>query len=258
MGFVGGGRVTRILLGGWRRAGVLPPEVRVCEPDDAAFDGLRAAAPEVRRASLGEAVYGADLVMLALHPPAMPTALQQVKLALSPASLVVSLAPRITLDALETSLGTQRLVRMIPNAPSLIGRGYNPVSFGTAVDPATRRELAPLFAALGEAPEVEEEHLEAYAVLTGMGPTYFWFQWQCLREIVGDIGLPPAATDAALRAMVDGSLATLLDSGLTPQQVVDLVPIRPLSTIEPSVAAAYRDTLPALHARIRPAATARS
>ena len=41
VGFIGGGRVARILLGGWRRAGILPSEVVVYDPDAKALDFLR-------------------------------------------------------------------------------------------------------------------------------------------------------------------------------------------------------------------------
>jgi hypothetical protein len=52
--------------------------------------------------------------------------------------------------------------------------------------------------------------------------------------------------------MVEGALATLFDSGLTPQGTMDLVPVKPLVDLEPSVTAAFRTALPALHAKIRP------
>ncbi len=51
--------------------------------------------------------------------------------------------------------------------------------------------------------------------------------------------------------MVTGALATWLDSGLSPEAVMDLVPVKPLSNAEPAVVAACRDALPALHAKIR-------
>ena len=108
-----------------------------------------------------------------------------------PQAIVVSLAPKVPLSAMATALGTTRVARMIPNAPSLIGRGYNPVTFGTGVDSDARAALAPLFTPWGEWPEVEERTLEAYAILTGMGPTYFWYQWQALRELAGQFGLSP-------------------------------------------------------------------
>lgn len=253
VGFLGGGRVSRILLGGWSHAGTLPPDVRVCEPADGAFAALALVAPGACRSSLDQAA-AADLVVLALHPPAIPAVLPALRSALSPDAVLLSLAPKVTLAALAAGAGTERVARMIPNAPSLVGRGFNPVTLGAGIDAATRAELAAFFATWGEAPEVDEAHLEAYAILTGMGPTYFWYQWQCLREIAGDLGLPPAAADEALRAMVSGALTTLLDSGLTPDQVADLIPVRPLSNVESTMAAAYWETLPALHARIRPVA----
>jgi pyrroline-5-carboxylate reductase len=49
-------------------------------------------------------------------------------------------------------------------------------------------------------------------------------------------------------------VATLLQSGLTPAAVMDLIPVRPLQSIEESVTAAYGAALPALHAKIKPAA----
>ena len=57
---------------------------------------------------------------------------------------------------------------------------------------------------MGRWPEVEERTLEAYAILTGMGPTYFWYQWQALRDLAGQFGLSAEQADDALRHMIEG------------------------------------------------------
>ncbi len=95
-----------------------------------------------------------------------------------------------------------------------------------------------------------EESLEAYAILTGMGPTYLWFQWQVLRELAGSFGLQPGQANAALRAMLGGALRTFFDSGLEAAQVVDLVPVKPLADAEPQISQAYRDALPRLYGKL--------
>ena len=249
-GFIGGGRVARILVGGWRRANALPERVLVHEPSDAAADALRDAAPSVERVSFEQAA-AADVVFLALHPPAIGSVLPQLRPALVGDGVLVSLAPKVTIRALGGA-GTDRIVRMIPNAPSLVGRGYNPVTFGSGIDERTKTDLRALFAPWGRAPEVPEEELEAYAILTGMGPTYFWYELQALRDLTREMGLAPADVDAGLRAMVDGAVATLLDSGLPASAVVDLVPVKPLADVEPAVTAAYHTVLPALYSKIRP------
>ena len=251
VGFIGGGRVARVLVGGWRHAGGSPVEVLVNEPDEAAFARLAELCPEVRRSSMEDAA-AADVVFLALHPPILAPMLPALRPCLGAHALVVSLAPKIPLRALTAGLGTARLVRMIPNAPSIIGRGYNPVAFGEGLDAAARQDLSVLFAPWGAWPEVKESDLEAYAILTGMGPTYYWYQWQALREVAGQFGMSPERADEALRHMLDGALATLLQSGLPPAAVMDLIPVRPLQAIEESVTAAYGSALPALFAKIRP------
>ena len=253
VGFIGGGRVTRVLAGGWRHAGVFPVEVLVNEPDDSAFGKLTELCPEVRRAPVEEAA-AAAVVFLALHPPALGATLPALRACLGAQSTVVSLAPKIPLSALAAGLGTPRVVRMIPNAPSIIGRGYNPVAFGDGVDVTARKDLSALFAPWGAWPEVPERDLEAYAILTGMGPTYYWYQWQALRDVALQFGLAPERADDALRQMLDGAAATLLQSGLTPAAVMDLIPVRPLQSIEESVTAAYSTALPALYTKIRPMA----
>jgi pyrroline-5-carboxylate reductase len=223
----------------------------VNEPDDAAFARLAELCPEVRRSSLEE-VAAADVVFLALHPPVLASLVPALRLCLDAQAIVISLAPKIPLSTLTAGLGTTRVVRMIPNAPSIIGRGYNPVVFAGGLDATARQSLGALFAPWGAWPVVEEKDLEVYAILTGMGPTYFWFQWQALREVAGQMGLSVDRVDDALRHMLDGALATLLQSGLPPSGVMDLIPVRPLEAIESSVTSAYRETLPALFAKIRP------
>jgi pyrroline-5-carboxylate reductase len=251
VGFIGGGRVTRILAGGWRHAGLFPIEIRVHEPDDTAFARLDEQCPGVRRSSMNDAA-AADVVFLALHPPALASLMPALRECLDAQSIVVSLAPKIPLSILRAGVGTGRVVRMIPNAPSIIGRGYNPVAFAEGLDTAAREDLSVLFAPWGACPEVPEGDLEAYAILTGMGPTYFWYQWQALRDLAAQFGLSNGRRDEALQHMLDGALATLLQGGLPPAAVMDLIPVRPLEAIEASVTAAYRTTLPALFAKIRP------
>ena len=102
----------------------------------------------------------------------------------------MSLAPVVTMAELSRLLGGfGRLVRMIPNAPSLVGDGFNPAAYSPALEARDRALLAGIFSAFGRFPEVAEEKLEAYAVLTAMGPTYLWFQLEVLRSLATSFGL---------------------------------------------------------------------
>ena len=253
VGFIGGGRVARILIGGWIHAGSLPESVLVTEPDDTASARLTTLAGRSLRVPL-EVAAAADIVLLALHPPHIPAMLLAIRPLLTPRAILVSLAPKITLEQLTAATGTLRTARVIPNAPSIVGRGYNPVAFGPGLDAPSRATVLGLFDTLGTTPEVNERDLEAFAILTAMGPTYFWPQFQALRDVARGLGLSPAAVDAGMNAMLDGAVATLLNGGLTAGEVMDLVPVKPLIDKEPGLVAMYHELLPPLHAKITPAA----
>ena len=252
VGFIGAGRVTRILLAGLRCQGGLPAAVTASDPDPAPVQRLRAAVPEVEAGTV-EVVASRGMVFLAVHPPAIADVAGAIKARLAPDAIVVSLAPKFTIARLAALLGGfERIARVIPNAPSLVGHGFNPVAFGPALSESDRGEILSMLSPLGDCPEVAEDKLEGYAVLTAMGPTYLWFQLQALREVAAGFGLSEEEIVPALKRMVCGATRTLFESGLAPAAVVDLVPIRPLAEMETQVEDMYRTRLPALHRKIKP------
>ncbi len=212
---------------------------------------LEARFPAIRVSERNADAVACGRVLLALHPPVLHAILPELEEAVAADAVVISLAPVLKLRALSELLGGfSRLARLIPNAPSLVGAGWNPVAFHDGLGVAAREDLGHWLDAFGLHPIVPERALEAYAVLTGMGPTYSWFQWQALREIAAAFGLADADADAALRAMLDGAVRTFFDAGLTAAEVMDLVPVKPLAEAEPQISQAYRDALPRIFAKL--------
>lgn len=254
IGFVGGGRVTRIFLAGWKRAGALPAKIVVSDCNAETLAKLKAQFPTIETAPGNNAAAASqEIVFLAVHPPVMAEVAAGIKGSLKPGALVVSLAPKFTIAKLTELLGGfTRLARVIPNAPSVVNFGFNPVAFGTALNLAEKAEITGLLAPLGECPEVVESKLESYALLTGMGPTYLWFQLQALREVAAGFGLSDAEIAPALKRMVCGATRTLLESGLSPAEVMDLIPVKPLAEMESQITEMYQTRLPALYQKIKP------
>jgi pyrroline-5-carboxylate reductase len=254
VGFIGGGRVARIMLEGWLRAGAMPERVVVADRNAATLDALKARFPSIE-ACPDANCRAADqsVVLLGLHPPMFAESLPEIASTLKPDAIVVSLAPKVTITKLSAMLGGfDRIARVIPNAPSIVGSGFNPVAFGSALGEGDRAAILELLAPLGDAPVVDEASLEAYAITAAMGPTYFWFQLYELRELGRSFGLSEAAAAVAVERMTRGALDTM-NAGLTPAEVMDLVPVHPLAETELAVIEAYRSRLSATMEKIRPA-----
>jgi len=254
IGFIGGGRISRIFLAGWNRGGALPARIVVSDCNAETLAKLKAQFPSIETAPGNSAAAASqDIVFLAVHPPVMAEVAAGIKGSLQPDALVVSLAPKFTIAKLTELLGGfTRLARVIPNAPSIIGAGFNPVAFGATLNLAEKAEISGLFAPLGECPEVAESKLEGYALLTGMGPTYLWFQLQILREVATGFGLSDTEIAPALKRMVCGATRTLLEFGLSPAEVMDLIPVKPLAEMESQITEMYQTRLPALYQKIKP------
>lgn len=254
IGFVGGGRVATILLGGWARAGVMPSRVCVSDADDGVLSRLKGTHGSIDAVGNDNArAAGQEVVFLALHPPAIPDALPKLKSALNADAVLVSLAPKLTIARLTGMLdGFGRIARTIPNAASIVCAGYNPIAFGDALSADDRAALRGLFLPLGKCVEVPEETLEAYAILTAMGPTYLWPQLYELQSLGESFGLEPAKAAEGVREMVVGTLAAMYQSGLDAGGVVDLIPVKPLADLEPTIIDGYRTKLTGLMGKIRP------
>jgi pyrroline-5-carboxylate reductase len=251
VGFVGGGRITRIILGGWTRANRSLTDVVVSDSDDETLKRLRTEFPSVNVTSDNREPAAQDDVFFALHPPAFAAVLAEIKDSLRPGAILVSLAPKWTMARICGSLGGfDRLARVIPNAPSVVNKGYNPVSFAERLTANDRARVRVLLDPLGACPEVREDDLEAYAIVAAMGPTYLWYQLYQLIDLGCSFGLTRDAAGEAVAAMVEGATTTIMGAGLTPEGVMDLIPVKPLAAIEPTVKQSYVEVLSALHEKL--------
>jgi len=252
-GFVGAGRVARIILGGFKKAGSMPARIVASDINAAVLEQLQSAFPEIQTALNNNREAAAqDLVFLGLHPPAVPSSLGEIKDSLKPGAVLISLAPKISIARLTEGLaGFDRIVRVIPNAASIIGEGYNPVAFSAALGLQEKEELRKLLIRLGRCPEVAEDKLEAYAIVTAMGPTYMWFQWNELRSLAESFGMSAEEAESGIAEMIGGAVKTLFGSGISGEDVLDLIPVKPLGEDEASIRAMYRTRLDPLYRKLK-------
>ena len=252
IGFIGGGRITRIFLQGFKNNSVLFESVKVFEPNNETLEALVQAFPEVEKAETAEAATGQQLVFIAVHPPLVMETLQHIKNAVSAETTVVSLAPKITIEKMASVLPTKKLVRMIPNATSFINEGFNPVSFHPEMDEKEKKQIIKLLKTLGKTFETKEAKLESYAIVSAMLPTYFWFQWLEIERIAKETGLSVKEARKAVKSTLKKAIKLYYNSGLTPAEVMDLIPVKPIGDHETEIIDILDTKLMALFAKIKP------
>lgn len=252
IGFIGGGRITQIFLAALKRKNVMPASIVVNEIDDLVINQLKEKFPETEIEKEICNVVKQEYIFISLHPPAFGEVLKKIQGRLNNKSILISLAPKLSCSNIADKLnGNDRIVRMIPNAPTVVNKGYNPVYFSSSVIEKEKEDLLEFFRIFGEAPQVEENKLEAYAILTAMGPTYFWFQFYELKRLLNQFGLDDVEFKTGLEKMLEGSLSTMF-SGLNCNEVNDLIPVKPLADYESSIIESYGSSLKNIFNKIRP------
>ncbi len=214
---VGGGSMGEALLSGLLRAGRQVKDLVVAErmPDRARY---LAETYGVLVTSLPAAVDNATFVIIAVKPSDVgPVVGEIAKVAAeadhdSPDQVFITVAAGVTTTYLESKLlaGTP-VVRVMPNAPALVGAGISAMAAGRFATPEQLKEVAALFDSVGAVLTVPEEHLDAVTAVTGSGPAYFFLMIEALVDAGVGVGLNRAvATELVVQTMA-GSAALLLD-----------------------------------------------
>ncbi|MDT8402113.1 MAG: NAD(P)-binding domain-containing protein [Bacteroidales bacterium] len=252
LGFIGGGRITRIILQAFRNKNLDFDSICVYDPDTEVSGKLKEDFPNVKIEGSNKIPAQQGMVFLAVHPPVIMDTLKEIGNVVREEAVIVSLAPKITIEKIMSLVHSRKIIRMIPNATSYINEGYNPVYFSESFNKKEKKQLKKLFRSLGKTIEVEENELEPYAIVSAMLPTYFWFQWKKMEDIAVKTGFSEKKSRQIIKSTLRRSLKLYFNTGLSPEEVIDLIPVKPIGDKEKEIETILESKLLGLHEKIRP------
>ena len=190
--FIGGGNMAKALIGGLIKRGYSPSKIHVVEANKERCVelhnefGVRASTDQAAAIAHGEAV------VLAVKPQQ----LQEVAVRLAPViddRLVISIAAGIRTQDMARWLGTQNIVRCMPNTPALIRSGVTALYAMPAVKPEQCHCAEAVLGAVGSTLWVEdEEMLDAVTAISGSGPAYVFYFIEAMQQAAYELGLDEA------------------------------------------------------------------
>jgi len=251
LGFVGGGRITKIFLQAFANKKIEYQSVVVYDTNTEVLSALKEKFPYIVTGDLQQAA-SQSTIFIALHPPVIMETLDKMAGIVSEKSLLISLAPKITIARIESKLKTRLIARMIPNATSYVNEGFNPLVYQEDMEKSDRKEIRKLLKPLGKTFETDEKKLESYAIVSAMLPTYFWFQWQAIKEVALQTGLSEKEAEKTIKTTLRKAVKLFYNSGLSPAEVIDLIPVKPIGEHEAQITEIYQNKLMGLFNKIKP------
>lgn len=184
LGFIGAGNMSQAIIRGL-------VENQVVQPDHIYVSNRTPGKPQKLKEQYGiqvcssneEAIEKVDVVILAVKPQDLLGAIEPISRSFIDRQIVVSLAAGLQMKTLSKNLPQARLVRLMPNTPSLIGKGVLGYLLNEN-DPGLQSTIEDLFSPLGQVIAMtDEDQLEAFTVASSAGTGFifelmtYWQDW---------------------------------------------------------------------------------
>lgn len=234
IGVIGLGNMATAMIGGMIKAGLVAASD--ISGSDYSSEQAKKASDSFGIASGTDnvaAMKGADYIIMAVKPQIYESVLPQIKENIAKNQVLISIAPGKTLTYLADKLNPeQKIVRLMPNTPALVGEGCTGVCRNENVTDEEFEYVLKLLSSFGKAYEVKESQMDAVVSVSGSSPAYVFMLIDAMADGAVAEGLDrQTAINMAAQAVL-GSAKMVLETGKHPAALKDMVCSPAGTTIE--------------------------
>ncbi|MGN4933358.1 pyrroline-5-carboxylate reductase [Aeromonas rivipollensis] len=195
LAFIGAGNMSRSIIAGLIQAGYPAERITAANPSRPKLDELADQFGIRITQNNAEAAREAEVIVLAVKPQLMAAMLEALvaELGSLAGKLLISIAAGIKVERLqEMAGGHARIIRTMPNTPSLLGLGMTGLYAPTGIDQADRDFAEQMMQAVGKTLWVAQESgINGVIAAAGSAPAYFFLFMQGIAEEAEAMGFSP-------------------------------------------------------------------
>lgn len=166
----------------------------------------------------------ADVILLGVKPVQVPALIEQIRPALSPSKLLLSIAASVKTRSIEDAAGCDlAAIRAMPNTPAMLAAGITALCAGRFVSEEQMAIAQRIFQTVGRTVVVDEKHMDAVTGLSGSGPAFLYIIIEALAEAGVNVGLPRDVATLLAAQTTLGSARMVLETGYHPALLKDAV-----------------------------------
>ena len=226
LAILGAGNMGAALLGGILKARVFAPAdvLATVRGAERAVRLSQQLGITVTAGGNAEAAAQADVIVLAVKPATVPKVVDEIRHALRPDQVLLSLAAAVPLELIEKRLlAPMPVFRAMPNIPVVVEEGAIALCANAQATKAHWEVIERMFRAVGVVCQVEEDQMDAVTALSGSGPAYVYMVIEALTMGGVKMGLSRAIAAKLAEQTVLGAAKHVRQSGLHPAILRDEV-----------------------------------
>ncbi|MFT9849063.1 pyrroline-5-carboxylate reductase [Aneurinibacillus sp. REN35] len=164
-----------------------------------------------------EAIATADIVVLAIKPKDVASAIANIRPLTTPRQLFISVLAGTSTDYITSLLGHQAaVIRTMPNTSAAVGMSATALAPGAHASDTDMEIALNIFKAIGIVETVQEEALHAVTGLSGSGPAYVYYLVEAMEQAGQEIGLEGDVARRLILQTIIGAAHMLRDRGEEP------------------------------------------
>ena len=202
---LGAGTMGRILLGAIKNSGE-KCQIIVCDRNKKKLLKIKESFPKVavtgNPIDLGEA----SVLFLAIKPQDF----RDIRIKAKKSAVVISVMAGVPLLTIMRELGTKKIIRAMPNTPSLLGKGFVGWTATKEITSAERGFAKKVFNVMGENLYVRsEDQINKITAISASGPAYFFYTILCFIKAAQALGFTENEAERAVLKTAEGAIALL-------------------------------------------------
>ena len=179
-----------------------------------------------------ECVKSSDYLLIAVKPNVFPKVLDDIKKLDYKNKVFISIAAGITVDYIKECLGDVSVVRAMPNLPLCVGEGMTVVSVFDGITDEQMDVVKCIFEGSGKMCVLGEDYINKCISINGSGPAYVFMFIEALADAACKNGVARADAYTLAAQTVLGSAKMVLETGMHPGMLKDMVCSPAGTTIE--------------------------
>ena len=225
IGFIGCGNMGKAILGGLVASKLVPAEnITVYNRSAKSVEAISQEFGSRGANSADEVAKEADVLIVCVKPNMMANILGEIRDALKPNAIIVSIAAGVTLETLEFALKDgQKVVRVMPNTPALVNAGMSSITPNKQVSEDESALIVEIFSSFGRAEIVPEYLIHSVVGVSGSAPAYVFMFIEAMADAAVLGGMPRAQAYQFAAQAVMGSAKMVLETGKHPGELKDMV-----------------------------------
>ncbi|MEL0068667.1 MAG: pyrroline-5-carboxylate reductase [Gammaproteobacteria bacterium] len=218
IGFIGAGNINSALIGGLMASGVGADSIIVSNPSADKLTQLSEQYGVKTTTNNTEVAAQSDVIILGVKPYNIASVCQEIA-PVCQDTLVVSVAAGIPISDIAAHFPAQQaIVRVMPNTPSLVGKGASGICSNEYVSDEQANTVQAIFATTGTTELIAQESLmDLVTALSGSGPAYFFYIAEAMLKEATSQGMSEAQAQRLIYQTMAGAAELLQQSDLAPE-----------------------------------------